>query len=93
MGLHIIGGIDRLLKLFCDNKLAILYFNNNRSSTMSEHIDIKFLIVKKRIQSEQLFIEYVSTNSMIVDLVCKGLLPKLFYEHSACMSVLSINDI
>ena len=47
--LHIVDGIDRPLKLFCNNKPTMLYSNNNRSSTKLKHIDIKFLIVKERV--------------------------------------------
>lgn len=49
--LHIVNSIERLLKLFCDNKLVVLYSNNNKSLTKSKHVDIKFLIVKKIVQS------------------------------------------
>ena len=49
MGLRIFDGIERPLKLFCDNKSAVLYSINNRSSTMSKIIDIKFLVVKERV--------------------------------------------
>ena len=42
-------GIKRPLKIFCDNKLAVLYSNNNRSLTKSKHIDIKFLVIKERV--------------------------------------------
>jgi len=42
-------GIERPLKLYCDNKSVVLYSNNNRSSTKSEHIDIKFLVVMKKV--------------------------------------------
>ena len=37
--------------LSCDNKSTVLYSNNNRSSTKSNYIDIKFLLVKERVQS------------------------------------------
>ena len=42
-----------------------MYFNNSRSSLKSKHIDIKFLVVKERVQSGQVFIEHIGTNSMI----------------------------
>ena len=45
-GLRIMDGIERPLKLFCDNKSTVLYSNNNRSLTKSKFIDIKFLVVK-----------------------------------------------
>ena len=62
-GLHIVDEIERPLKLFCDNKSTVLYSNNKRSSTKSKHIDIKFLVVKERVQSGQLSIEHIGTNS------------------------------
>ena len=49
MGLHLVDGIDKPLKLFCDNKSVMLYSNNNRSSTKSKYIDINFLVVKERV--------------------------------------------
>ena len=45
--LHIIDGIDKPLRINCDNKAAELYSKNNRSSLKSKHIDIKFLVVKE----------------------------------------------
>jgi len=87
-----VEGIERPLKLYCDNKSTILYSNNNRSSTKSKHIDIKFLIVKEMVQSGQIAIEHLGTNSMIVDLLTKGLPPKIFHEHVAHMGVLQFEE-
>ena len=36
--LRILDGIERPLKLFCDNKSTVLYSNNNRSSTKSKNL-------------------------------------------------------
>ena len=47
--LRVIEGIERPLKIYCDNKYAVLYSNNNKSSVKSRHIDIKFLVVKERV--------------------------------------------
>ncbi|RVX05968.1 Retrovirus-related Pol polyprotein from transposon TNT 1-94 [Vitis vinifera] len=52
-GLRVLDGIERPLKIFCDNKSAVLYSNNNRSSTKSKYIDIKFLVVKEKVQSDR----------------------------------------
>ena len=92
-GLHILDGIERPLKLFCDNKSAVLYSNNNKSSTKSKFIDIKFLVVKERVQSGLISIEYIGTNFMIADPLAKGLPPKVFHEHTAHMSVVSLQDM
>ena len=48
-GLRIIEGVERPLKLFCDNKSAVMYSNNNRSSSKSKFIDIKYVVVKERV--------------------------------------------
>ena len=82
-------GIERPLKLFCDNKSAVLYSNNNRGSTKSKHIDIKFLVVKEGVQSGQLSIEHIGTNSMVMDSLTKGVPPKVFHEYTARMGVMS----
>ena len=71
--------IERPLKLYCDNNSTKLFSNNNRSSSKSKHIDIKFLVVKERFQNGQLSIENIGTNSMIVDSLTKGFLPKVFH--------------
>ena len=55
-GLRVVKGIERPLKIYCDNNSTVLYSNNNKSSSKSKHIDIKFLIVKERVQNGQLSI-------------------------------------
>ncbi|KAL5856864.1 hypothetical protein ACOSQ3_004322 [Xanthoceras sorbifolium] len=92
-GLRILNGIERPLKFFCDNKSAILYSNNIRSSSKSKHIDIKFLVMKERVQSGQISIEYIGTNSMIANPFTKGLPPKFFQKHTAHMGVVLYEDI
>ena len=81
------------MRINYDNQAVELYYKNNQSSSKSKHIDIKFLVVKKRVQSLQVSIEHISTNSMIADLLTKGLLPKVFHEHVTHMSVVHINDV
>ncbi|KAJ9541592.1 hypothetical protein OSB04_028098 [Centaurea solstitialis] len=86
-GLRIVKGVERPLKLFCDNNSVVLYSNNNRSSIKSKHIDIKFLVVKERVQNGQIMIEHVGTNSMLADPLTKALVPKVFHEHTKNMGV------
>ena len=75
-GLCIVDPIERPLKIFCDNNSAVLYSNNNR-----------FLIAKERVQSGQLSIQHIGTNSMIADPLTKGVPPKVFHEHTTHMGV------
>jgi hypothetical protein len=91
--LRIVESIERPLKLYCDNNSAVLYANNNRSSSKSKYIDIKFLVVKERVQNGQLSIEHIGTDSMLADPLTKGLPPNKFEEHVAHMGVISIREI
>ena len=90
---RIVDGIERPLRINCDNKAAELYFKNNRSSSKSKHIDIKFLVVKERVQNLQVSIKHISRNSMIANTLTKGLPPKVFYEHVVHMDVVYIDDM
>ena len=59
----------------------------------SKHIDIKFLVVKERVQSGQVFIEHIGTNSMIADPLTKGLTLKVFHDHTTRMGIILLDDM
>ena len=59
----------------------------------SKHIDIKFLVVRERVQSSQMSIEHIGTNSIIADPLTKGLPPKVFHELTVHMDVVLIDDL
>ena len=88
-----VDGIERPLKIYYDNNSAVLYSNNNRSSTKSKFIDIKFLVVKERVQDKQISIEHIGTDFMLADPLTKGLPPKFFHEHTTHMGVVSGNTL
>ncbi|XP_068658039.1 secreted RxLR effector protein 161-like [Aristolochia californica] len=88
-GLRVVDGIDKSLKIYCDNKSVVLYSNNNRSSTKSKFIDIKFLVVNERVWDRQISIEHIGTSSILADSLTKGLTLKVFHEHTAHMGVIS----
>ena len=88
-----VDGIERPLKIYCDNNSAVLYSNNNRSTTKSKFIDIKFLVVKERVQNRQISIEYIGTDSMLADPLTKGLVPRVFHEDTAHMGVVPNNTL
>ena len=91
--LRIVDGTKKPLRINCDNKATELYSKNNRSSSESKHIDIKFLVVKERVQSLQVSIEHINTNCMIADLLTKSLPPKVYHEHVIYMGIIHINDV
>ena len=70
-----------------------MHSTNNKSVTKSKLIDIKFLVVRERVQSGQMSIEHVSTNSIVADPLTKGLPPKVFHDHTVHMGVVLIDDM
>ncbi|RDY13433.1 hypothetical protein CR513_01653, partial [Mucuna pruriens] len=74
--LWVVDGIERPLKLYCDNNSTVLYFNNKRSSTKSKFIDIKFLVVKERVQNKKISVEHIGTSFILADSLTKALIPK-----------------
>jgi hypothetical protein len=45
-GLKIVYSIARPTKIFCDNSIAVFFFKNNKSKSISKHIDIKNLTAR-----------------------------------------------
>jgi hypothetical protein len=91
-GLRIVDTIKLPLKLYCDNSLAMLYSDNNRSLSKSKHIDIKFLAVKERLHSGFISIKHIGTTSMLADPLTKRLIPKQFHEHVTQMGIYVTED-
>jgi len=85
--------IERPLQLYCDNRVAELYYNSARVSARSRHIDIKFLVVKNRVWNHIVSVDSISITLNIADSFTKWLPPKVFLEHVAHMGMASLDDI
>jgi hypothetical protein len=85
--LRVVDSIERSLKLYCDNEPAVLYAHNNKKIKATKHINIRFYIVKEKIQDQIISLKHISTKKMIVDPLIKGLPPSVFREHLADMGL------
>jgi hypothetical protein len=85
--LRVVDNIERPLKLYCDNKLAVLYAHNNKKTKAIKHINIMFYVVKEKIQDQTISLEHTGTKKMIVDPLTKDLPPSVFREHLAGMDL------
>jgi len=74
----------RVIKLYC---------NSDDSLTKSEHIGIKFLVIKNKVQNHIVSVDIVSSIFNITDPLIKGLPPKIFLEHIARIGMASYDDI
>ena len=84
-----VDSIARLLKIFCDNTAVVFFSKNSKYSSGSKHIEIKYLVVRERVQKQQVLIENLSTTMMIVDILTKALQCKIFKEHVLRMGLVS----
>ncbi|GJT70464.1 putative zinc finger, CCHC-type containing protein [Tanacetum coccineum] len=82
-GLKIINSISRPLKIYCDNNAAVSFSNNNSSTGAVLYLDTKYLFVHEREEEQRISIEHIKTHEMLVDLLTKGLPPKVFRGHVA----------
>ena len=85
--LRVVDNISKPLRLSCDNKVTVFYANNNKSSGTVKHIEIKYFVVKDRIQDHTIELEYISTKKMLADPLTKGLPPNIFHELIAGMGL------
>jgi hypothetical protein len=46
--LRVVDSIERALKLYCDNKPALLYSHNNKKTKAAKHINIRFYVMKEK---------------------------------------------
>jgi hypothetical protein len=85
--LRVVDDIERPLKLYCDNESAVLYTHNNKKIKATKHINIRFYVVKEKIQDQTISLKHISTKKMIADPLTKGLPPNIFKEHLAGMGL------
>jgi hypothetical protein len=83
----VVDSIHKPLKLYYDNNLAVQYAHNNKSSGAAKHIDIKYYVVKNKVQDQIINLEHISTEKMLADLLTKSLPPNVFREHVAGMGL------
>ena len=80
--------ISRPLKMYCVNEPAVFYAHNNKSSNTSKSIDIKYYVVKDKVQDQTISLEHIRTKDMLADPLTKGLPPNVFKEHIASMGLM-----
>ena len=75
------------MKLYCDNSAAVFMAKNNKSRSRSKHVNIKYLAIRERVKEMKVVIEHISTESMNVDPLTKGMPPKYFKDHVVQMGL------
>jgi hypothetical protein len=86
--LRVIDGISKPLTIYYDNKATVFFSHNNKSSGASKHIDLRYLVVRERVQDHTINLEHIGTKEMLADPLTKDLPPHIFEEHVAGMGLM-----
>ena len=70
----------------------MFYSKNDKISTGSKHMEIKYLTVKDLVNKWDIVIEHIKTEFMLANPLTKGLKPITFKEHVVNMSVIESFD-
>jgi hypothetical protein len=84
--------ISKPLKVFCDNSAAVFFVKNNKRSTNSKHIDLKYYSVRERVKHGEIEIVKIDTNSQLADPFTKALQVATFQKHATEIGVLPSLD-
>jgi hypothetical protein len=86
-GLRVVDSIEKSLKIYYDNESSVQYSYNNKKSDVVKHINIKYYVVKEKIQDHTITLEHISTKRMLANPFTKVLPPNVFKEHVADMGL------
>ncbi|TQE08813.1 hypothetical protein C1H46_005584 [Malus baccata] len=86
--LKLVDSIQRPVKMFCDNNSAVFFSKNNKRTSASRLMDVKFLKVREKVKQRAIVVEHLTTDLMIADPLTKALPNGIFKTHVTRMGVL-----
>jgi hypothetical protein len=63
LSVRVVNNIERSLKIYYNNELAVLHAHNNKKIKTVKHINIRFYVVKEKIQYQTISLERISTKN------------------------------
>jgi hypothetical protein len=79
--LRVVDNMGKQLMIYCDNKIIIFFSHNNKLSGAAKHIDLRYFIVRERVQNHTINLEHICTKKIHADALTKGLPHNIFEEH------------
>lgn len=73
--------ISEPLKIYCDNNAATPFTKNDKWSNASQYLEVKYPVLKEKVQDHLVSIVGIPTNLMIVDPLMKALTLRTYKEH------------
>lgn len=90
--IKVVDSIERHLKLFCNNATVVFFAKNNKRSTASSYIDVKYFAVRESVRNNEIEIIKIGTLAQLVDPLTKAIVVAQFQQHIQNMGVIADLD-
>lgn len=74
--------------IYCDNQSAIGLSKHDLCTNRSKHINIRYHYVKDKVQTQDVNVEYLRSESMLADIFTKAL--PITNRHDRCLALLNL---
>ncbi|XP_062026089.1 secreted RxLR effector protein 161-like isoform X2 [Rosa rugosa] len=71
--IKVVDSVERPLKIYCDNAAAVFFAKNNRRSTASRNIDVKYYAVRENVRNHEIEIIKIGTLAQLADPLTKAI--------------------
>jgi len=90
--LGIVDSIAKPLRIYYDNFVVVFFSKNDKYSKGAKHLELKYFVIKEKVQKYRVSIKHISTDLMIADHLTKGLQPKTFIGHVENMGIMFTSE-
>ncbi|PRQ27363.1 putative RNA-directed DNA polymerase [Rosa chinensis] len=80
--------VSKPLKFYCDNSAAVFFTRNNKRSTNSKHIDLKYYSVRERVKHREIEVLKIGTDFQLADPFTKAMTVAAFKQHATEIGIL-----
>ena len=91
--LRIIYSTTRPLTIYYDNGAVMFFIKNNKCSSGSKYLELKYLIIKDLVKKGDITVEHINIEFMLADLLTKALRPMCFTRLVENMGILNSFDV
>jgi len=79
--------------VYCDNKAAIEWMGNTRSSTKTRHVNLRFHFVRDEIEKGKLNVCHIETKYMVADFLTKAVTKDKLSWSLSQVNLLTVEEV
>ena len=91
--LELIKSIQRPITIYCDNASAVFFAKNNRRTSHSRNIDVKYYSVRESVEEKAIKVIKIGTQAQLADPFTKALPVSIFVKHFRNMGISDKLDV